>query len=261
MKNVIISGGCGLLGQEFAKTLAQEENRVFVFDLMNQIQKSKDSGFLSGDLTNNIFGFGVDVTSEYMVQYTIKYIYEVYGSIDILVNAAAINPIPKEGEYNIFENYPLEKWKNSLDVNLTGSFLLSRECIKYMLKNKIEKGKFRGTIVNIASELGIIAPDQDIYDDGYIKPPDYCISKAGLIHLTKYIASYYGNIIKSVCLIPGSVETTQSENLKIELKKRTIIGRLAKINEYNKAIGFLCSEGSDFMQGQNLVIDGGRSIL
>lgn len=258
MKNVIISGGCGLLGKEFAKTLAQEDNRIFIFDLPSQIKKETDSGFLTGNLTDNIFGFGVDITSEYMVQYTIKYIYEVYGSIDILINSAAINPVPKEGEYNIFENYPLEKWNKSLDVNLTGSFLLSRECIKYMLKNENEV--FKGTIINIASDLGIITSDHSIYENGYVKPPDYGVSKAGLMHLTKYIAGYYRDKIKSVCLCPGSVYTGQSDILKKNLEERIPIGRLANVEEYNEVIKFLCSSGSDYMQGNALIMDGGRGL-
>ncbi len=246
-KTAIVAGGCGLLGQEFAKTLREVYYNVIVLDLPKKIKEAN----------LGCSGYGVDITDEKQVKDTIVYIYDTFG-IDILINCAAINPIPKENEDNSFENYSLDKWKETLDVNLTGSFLLSRDCIKYMLKNRNEG--FRGTIVNIASDLGLIVPDQSIYDNGYIKPADYSVSKAGLIHLTKYIASYYGNIIKSVCLVPGSVETNQSENLKIELKKRIPIDGLARVNEYNGAIKFLCSQDSDYMQGNCLVMDGGRSI-
>ncbi len=254
MKNIIISGGCGFLGQEFTKTLSKD-NRVLVFDLPEEINKKRQMNFFN----SNIEGYGVDITSEYMVQYTIKYIYEVYGSIDFLINCAAYNEQPKDDIDNSFETYSLEKWRRILDVNLTGSFLLSRECIFYMLKNENEG--FKGTIINVASDLGIISPDQSIYENGYIKPVDYCVSKAGLIHLTKYIASYYQYIIKSVCLIPGSVDNGQSDILKKNLENRIPIGRLARVDEYNESIKFLCSSGSDYMQGNNLIMDGGRSII
>ncbi len=257
MKTVIISGGLGLLGKEFAKSLAEDKNNlIVVLDLFDKIKENLHRNFFC----DNIVGYGIDITSEYMVQETIRYIYEKYGHIDVAINCAALNPQPKEQEDNSFENYSLEKWKQTLNVNLTGSFLFSRECIKYMLKSEISVG-FKGTIINVASDLGIISPDQSIYENGYIKPVDYCVSKAGLIHLTKYIASYYQYIIKSVCLIPGSVDNGQSDILKKNLENRIPIGRLARVDEYNESIKFLCSSGSDYMQGNNLIMDGGRSII
>lgn len=247
-KTVIVAGGCGLLGKEFVKTLRKVYYNVIILDLPEKINKS-NLGFS---------GYGIDITDEKQVKDTIVYIYDTYG-IDILINCVAINPIPKENTDNVFENYSLQKWNNTINVNLTGAFLLSRECIKYMLKNR--NGGFKGTIVNIASDLGIIVPNQNIYDNGYIKPPDYSVSKAGLIQLTKYIASYYGSMIKSVALVPGSIYTTQSDNLKNNLEKLIPMGRLATVHEYNEAIEFLCSSGSDYMQGQSLIMDGGRCIL
>lgn len=246
-KTVIISGGCGLLGSEFAKTLKEINYRIIVID----------NNLKGKNLDPTIGYFNIDITDEDLVKEYIKIIYDNYG-IDILINCAAINNPPKDGKYNFFEHYSLHEWKQTLDVNLTGSFLLSRECIKYMLNNKSEE--FRGTIINIASDLGIIASDQSIYEFGYNKPPDYGVSKAGLIYLTKYIAGYYEHRIKSVCLAPGSVFNNQSPHLKKSLENRIPLGQLAKVNEYNEAIKFLCSDGSNYMQGQTLIMDGGRTI-
>lgn len=247
-KTVILSGGCGLLGNQFAQTLWSDGFNVVVLDLPNKIKKYE---------LDNYTEIGVDITDETQVKETIKYIYHRYG-IDILINCAAINEPPNENNDNSFENYSLDKWNKTLAVNLTGSFLLSRGCIKYMLKNK--NGGFKGTIINIASDLGIIASDQSIYEFGYNKPPDYGVSKAGLIYLTKYIAGYYRDKIKSIALAPGSVYNGQSDILKKNLKDRIPINRLARVNEYNEAIKFLCSDGSNYMQGQTLVMDGGRTI-
>lgn len=247
-KTIVISGGCGLLGNQFAQTLWQDGFCVVVLDLPNKVNKYE---------LDNYTEIGIDITDEQQVKNVIKYVYNTYG-IDTLINCAAINPTPKDNEDNSFENYSLDKWKQTLDVNLTGSFLLSRECINYMLKN--ENDVFKGTIINIASDLGIITSDQSIYENEYKKPVDYGVSKAGLIHLTKYIACYYRNKIKSIALAPGSVYNGQSYILKKNLEDRIPINRLARVNEYNEAIKFLCSSGSDYMQGQTLVMDGGRTI-
>ena len=254
-KTVLIAGGCGLLGSEFSKTL-RENYKVVILDLSNKINYLNRRG---DEFNENYVGYNVDITNENDVLLITKHIYTIFGSIDILINCAAINPIPKEGEDNSFENYTLKRWTDTLEINLSGSFILSKECIKYMLKNSNEG--FKGTIINISSDLGIITSDQDIYENGYIKPPDYGVSKAGIIQLTKYMAAYYRDKIKSVCLAPGSIYNGQSETLVKNLERRIPIGRLARSNEYNEAIKFLCSSGSDYFQGQTLVMDGGRTII
>ena len=248
-KTIVISGGCGLLGQEFAKTLKEEDYQIIVID----------KNLKGKNLIPNIHYFNIDITNEILVKEYIKIIYDNYG-LDILINCAAINPSQNIGDgiFNDFETYPLELWNKTMNTNLTGVFLLNRECIQHMLNNKNEG--FKGTIINITSDLGIIASDHRIYNSSYKKPVDYGVSKAGLIYLTKYIAGYYRDEIKSICLTPGSVYTNQSEELKENLENRIPIKRLANKNEYNGAIKFLCSEDSDYMQGQSLIMDGGRTI-
>src|SRR3972149_4360295 len=229
-KTILISGGYGVLGSEFASFLSKDENNtIIILDLPS----AKVNKFVK-----NIYFYPIDITDEIDIQYTFRHIYKNNG----------------------IETYSLEKWNKTMAVNLTGAFLLSRECIKYMFKKERDFNEYKGTIINIASDLGIIAPDHRIYNSSYKKPVDYCVSKAGLIHLTKYIASYYGNRIKSVCLSPGSVYTNQSDELKENLEYRIPLGRLAKRDEYNEAIAFLCSSGSDYMQGQTLDMCGGRTI-
>lgn len=255
LKTAIISGGLGLLGKEFAKALSQHYN-VVCLDL-----EEKVDAFYKGVEDYYFYSFGCDITDEKNVAKVISFVYDEWKHIDILINCAAINPTPRINEFNTFEKYSLDAWGKTLDTNLTGTFLMSRECIKYMLKNKVVKEKFNGTIVNIASDLGINAPDQDIYENDYNKPSDYGVSKAGIINLTKYIASYYGNIIKSICLAPGGVYNGQSEQFVKNLTSRIPIGRMARKEEYNGIIKFMCSEDSDYMQGQTIIADGGRSII
>lgn len=244
-KTVVISGGCGLLGQQFAKTLAEEDYDIIILDLPNRIN--------TGLKTFRAY-CGVDITKEDEVEEAIHDISIGFG-LDILINCAAINPQPNENEDNRFENYSLDRWKKTLDVNLTGSFLLSRECIKYMLKNK-NKG-FKGNIINVTSQLGFVSPNQNIYDNKYIKPADYSTAASGIISLTRYLACYYGNRIKVNCLIPSMVKNGQSEEFIKNAEKLIPIGRMSKKNEFNSAIKFLCSDESSYMTGQNLICDGG----
>jgi len=248
-KTILISGGHGLLGSEFASSLSKDANNTIIILDLSRTKLNK--------LSKNSYFYDIDITDETDVKKTIRNVYERFG-IDILINCAAYNEQPSENTNNSFETYSLEKWDKTLSVNLTGAFLLSRESIKYMLRNKNEG--FKGMIINIISDLGLITSDHSIYENGYIKPPDYGVSKAGLLHLTKYIAGYYKDEIKSVALSPGSVYNGQSDVLKKNLEYRIPIGRLARKDEYNGAIKFLCSSDSDYMQGQNLVMDGGRTI-
>jgi len=252
-KVILISGGAGLLGNEWAKSLSEDENNeVIILDLQDKIREYHRKYYING-----VQGYGIDITKEEEVIHTINFIYEHHNRIDTLINCAAVNPQPKEGEYNTFERYSLEKWKKTLDVNLTGAFLLSRECIKYMLKNKIEKDKFRGTIINVTSQLGFVSPNQDIYEDGYCKPADYAVAASGIISLTRYLACYYGGIIKVNCLIPSMVENGQSKEFIKNAEKLIPMGRMSKKDEFNSAIKFLCSENSSYMTGQSLICDGG----
>ncbi len=243
-KTVIISGGCGLLGEEFAKTLREIYYNIIILDLPDKINKA-NLGFS---------GYGIDITDEKQVKDTIAHIYDTFG-IDILINCAAINPIPNENENNSFERYPLKRWKETLNVNLTGAFLLSKECIYYMLKNN--KEGFKGTIVNVTSQLGFVSPNQNVYSDTYKKPCDYPVASAGIISLTRYLACYYGGIIKVNCLIPSMVENGQSVEFLQNVEKLIPMGRMSKKEEFNSAIKFLCSEDSSYMTGQNLICDGG----
>ena len=124
-----------------------------------------------------------------------------------------------------------------------------------MLKNKNEG--FKGTIINVTSQLGIVSPNQNIYSNKYIKPPSYSVAASGMISLTRYLACYYGNKIKVNCLIPSMVENGQTEEFIKEAEKLIPIGRMSKKEEFNSAIKFLCSDASSYMTGQNLICDGG----
>jgi len=245
-KTILISGGHGLLGSEFALSLSKDENTtIIILDLPSKKVNK---------LIKNAHFYPIDITDEIDVEATINQVYKQHG-IDIIINCAAYNEQPSENIDNSFETYSLDKWNKTLAVNLTGAFLLSRECIKYMLRHENEG--FKGTIINVTSQLGLVSPNQNVYSNKYIKPACYSVAASGIISLTRYLACYYGNKIKVNCLIPSMVENGQSEEFIKNVEKLIPLGRLSEKTEFNGAIKFLCSEASSYMTGQVLVCDGG----
>ena len=186
--------------------------------------------------------------------------------INILINNAAIDPKVKEEkslENSRLENFSLDDWNLQISVGLTGAFLCSQVFGSHMA----EQGA-GGVIVNIASDLSLISPDQRLYENKLlmgneqpVKPVTYSVIKSGLIGLTKYLATYWReNNIRCNALSPGGIYNGQPKEFVDKISKLIPLGRMAKREEYRSAMKFLCSEGSSYMNGHNLVIDGGRSV-
>jgi NAD(P)-dependent dehydrogenase (short-subunit alcohol dehydrogenase family) len=208
-----------------------------------------------------------DITNENNVEKAFKQVLDQKGRVDILVNNASIDhKVPLNLSENIkdfrFENFDLSSWQNELAVGLTGAIFCSKYATKNMIKNK------SGIIINISSDLGVIAPDQRIYKKSlpdenqveYFKPFSYSVIKHGLIGLTKYLSTYLADFgIRVNTLSPGSIFNNQDPEFLQNLEKNIPIGRLANVGEYKGAIQFLASNASSYMTGQNLIIDGGRS--
>jgi len=255
-KTAIVTGALGLIGKEHCKALAVAGANVVVTD--TDENKCKE---FAKSLINESIGHFVDVTIPDSIKKLRDEVIKKYGHIDILVNNAAINDMfenPKAAsEQSKFENYPLELWQKSVDVNLTGLFLCSQILGSEMAKQK------SGSIINIASTYGITAPDQSLYkkEDGlqsFYKPPAYSATKGAVIMFTRYLAAYWGkDNVRVNTLTPGGVENNQDEFFIQKYSAKTPLGRMAKSTDYKGALIFLASDASSYMTGANLVVDGG----
>ena len=257
-KVALVTGASGLLGQRHVQALTEMGAFVFATDI--------SFGSSIKNVSNNISEFYMDVTNEDSINNTLKTILTKKNKIDILINNAAINPAfesAKKVDFSRLENFRLDDWNNQLNVGLTGAFLTSKFIGSEMAS------KHGGVILNIASDLSVIAPDQRLYEqEGVdalnqpVKPVTYSVIKTGLIGLTRYLASYWANKnIRVNALSPGGVFNNHDTEFVKKLSKLIPLGRMADRDEYKGAIQFLCSDASSYMTGQNLILDGGRSII
>lgn len=259
----VVTGGVGMLGMEFCKTLAEAGAAVAVVDLNGEAANKVADGLIKEGYEAK--GIAVDITQPDSVNLMVDAVLSTFGRLDVLVNSAALDPkfdptaarSAKGIAPGAFEDYPLSDWNAALNVNLTGMFLVTQACVKPM----IAQGK-KGSIINICSTYGLNGPDQRIYiKDGKrvaYKPVYYTTTKAGVMGFTKYLAAYYAETeIRVNALTPGGVYNNHEEYFVKNYSSKTILGRMAKKDEMNGALLFLASDASSYMTGNNLIVDGG----
>ncbi len=255
-KVALVTGAGGLLGIEHCRALADAGARVVAADIdLRSAEKAVSAAGRSARSTP------LDVTDPSSARAALADVLAHEGRLDVLVNNAAINDKfedPQQaGDLSRFEHYPIEQWRRSLDVNLTGVFL----CCQVFGTHLAEHGG--GSIINIASTYGIVGPDQSIYrtesgDQPFYKPPAYSATKGGVIALTRFLATYWGSVgVRVNTLSPGGVEAGQDEWFVGSYSRRTPLGRMATATDYRGAVVFLASDASSYMTGANLVVDGG----
>jgi len=259
----VITGGTGLLGQQHAEAIASAGGIPVLADIRLDSVDPQSAAFKQR-FGKQACAIQTDITDPESVRTMLAEVLNRYGRVDILINNAANNPKMEKTadvEFSRLENFPLKQWEADLSVGLTGAFLCSQIIGSEMAKRK------RGVIVNVASDLAVIAPDQRLYrkpglppEQQPVKPVTYSVVKTGLIGLTRYLATYWADDgIRVNAISPGGVYNNQPEEFIQRLANLIPLGRMANADEYQAAILFLCSDASSYMTGTNLVIDGGRS--
>ena len=260
----VITGGGGLLGEQHARAIAEFGGRPVVLDV-DVVRGARVASEISEMYGVRSQFIECDISDEADVLAAKEECVDEFDRIDGLINNATIDPkvgASEGGSLSRLEDFSIEQWERELKVGLTGAML----CSKVFGQEMARRG--RGVIVNIASDLGVIAPDQRIYRRAQdseasqpVKPVTYSVIKHGVIGLTKYLATYWaGRNIRVNALSPGGVYNGQDESFVDKVTQLIPMSRMAHVDEMQSAVVFLCSDASSYMTGQNLIIDGGRSV-
>lgn len=259
IKNKVIAliGSTGILGSEYVKFLSSKGANVIIGDIDLDKCIASASKMKLQHKTNPLALY-IDLYEEESIRSFFADAFKYYGKIDSLINNSQVKP---EGFYNSFENYTKKTLMRVLEGNTVGMAISCQEACKIFLRQGY------GNIINIASIYGITGADQRLYDgveniynsnEPFSSPISYAASKAGVVSMTKYLASYYREKkIRVNCLTPGGVYDNHDQNFNKNYSTRTLLGRMANRDEYNGAILYLVSESSSYMTGANLVVDGG----
>ena len=262
-KVAIITGGTGLLGEKHAEAIAEFGGIPILLDIDKKAGTKKASKICNEYQVDCEFML-CDITDESQISSVRDYLLSKFGHIYMLINNAAIDPkVEAKSEKNLsrLENFPIDQWNLELSVGLTGSML----CSKVFGYEMAKKGK--GVILNISSDLGIIAPDQRIYKkEGFneneqpVKPVTYSVIKHGLIGLTKYLATYWADKgVRCNALCPGGIYNNQPDEFIKKISKLIPMRRMANSDEYKAAVIFMVSDASSYMNGSVVSMDGGKS--
>jgi len=263
-KVVLITGASGLIGREVADALGSAGASLVLLDIVPNSMMDEYSMELSERHSVRVKNYSADITNVDQISITIGRIIDVFKKIDVLVNLAAIDAKfdvdEKETPKTSFEDFPMSLWKKSLNVNLTGTFNITQQVVREMLKQGC------GNIINVASTYSLVSPNQNLYkfnegDDVQLyKPIDYVATKSAIPNFTRYLATFYGKKgIRVNTIIPHGIINNPSEKFVKNFSKLSPLGRICNKEEIRGPFIFLASNASSYMTGSTLVIDGGWS--
>lgn len=262
---VVITGGAGLLGKKHAEAVLDGGGIPVLLDISEAyLDRARD--YLAERYPGRaVEYFKADITDRQQIEAICKTLLDKYGRIDGLINNAANNPKVEGNAANMkaiqFENFPLSMWMDDIAVALTGALVCSQVFCPAMA------ARGGGVVLNISSDLGVIAPDQRIYrkeglkdDEQTVKPVTYSVVKHGLIGLTKYLATYYADKgVRANALCPGGVFNGQNDEFLHKLTALIPMGRMADVEEYKSTVLYMLSGASSYMTGSTVIVDGGRT--
>ncbi len=253
-KTAVVTGGAGILGREFAAALATAGARVAVLDV-----RADEANEVASALDSESRGFACDVSRPESVAATVQQVADDFGDIHILHNNAATKSDDIEAFFAPFEEFSLQEWRKVMAVNLDGMFLVAQAVGARMLRQQTG-----GSIIQTSSIYGVVGPDQRIYQGsdylgGPINTPAvYAASKAGVIGLSRYLATYWATSgIRVNTLTPGGVASGQNAEFRERYSARVPLGRMADRGDMVGALIYLASDASRYVTGQNLIVDGG----
>jgi NAD(P)-dependent dehydrogenase (short-subunit alcohol dehydrogenase family) len=239
-KVIVVTGSSGLLGQHIVESLRKEGAIVLEADIHF---KEKTS-----------FCFDIDITSEEAVKEAMKKVLDIYGKIDGWVN----NAYPRTKDWgNKLEHIPIESWRKNVDMHMNGYFICSRIAMEQMKMQQF------GSLINMSSIYGLVAPDFTVYDGTEMTmPAAYAAIKGGLVNLTRYLAAYYGPFqVRANCISPGGIFDHQPESFLKNYCHKVPMKRMGSPKDISPAVHYLLSDESSYVTGQNILVDGGWSII
>jgi NAD(P)-dependent dehydrogenase (short-subunit alcohol dehydrogenase family) len=240
-KVIIVTGGSGLIGKEIVANISRKGGIALNADIAAATDTEKNT-------------INVDICDEISVQNAVNLIIEKWGRIDGLVN----NAYPRTKDWGaFFEDIPLDSWRKNIDYQLNSCFLFCQKTLKIMMERR------QGAIVNIGSIYGVLGNDFTLYEEyGGTSPAAYSAIKGGIINFTRYLASYYGRKgIRVNCVSPGGIFDNQHPSFVSRYEAKAPMGRMGKPDDIAPAVSFLLSDEAKYITGQNLVVDGGWTII
>lgn len=257
-KNILLTGGAGILGRHFARAFAAAGGRVALLDVDGDAARTVAAELPVGQA----MGLACDVSHPASVSEVVDQVVAEWGEIHVLANNAASKSSSLDGFLTPFEDYTLDTWREVMAVNVDGMFLMAQAVARHMIRQ--QKG---GSIIQTASIYGVVAPDQRIYEgsrylDRQINTPAvYSASKAAVIGLSQYLATYLApHGIRVNTLTPGGMESGQNDEFRRRYSARVPLGRMGQPEELTGAMVYLASDASSYVTGQNLIVDGGLTV-